>query len=223
MKRLIALLLILLALCVWVPAEELADAQPTPDIEEIDDAEEWLFEEDEEAWEEEYEEGADLFEDILDEGDVWEDEEDAMEDLLMGAMEVYSWFVLYPLDVDYEKPNAAGDRYQVLDERFNTLEGLKDFVSTYFSQEIVDELFAMDLYVEEGGFLYASDEGRQMDEHIGETEFEIVSETEDRIEYSVTVSYWGNEENADPEEELYIYVRELTDEGWRFTQFPFFW
>lgn len=221
MKKLWILLLALataLALCAGALAE--VAPQATPDSQDVEDVEEWLFDED--AWEDDGEAGLDLsvFDELEDEGDVWLDEEDTVEDTLLAAMEVYSWFVLYPLDVDYDKPNAAGDRYQVLDERFNTMALLRDFVGEYFSDELVEELFAMGVYTQENGYLYTTDEGRQIDEHIGETEFEVTEETEDRVVYTVTVNYWGGDT---PEEEVFTYVRQLIDGQWKFTEFPFYW
>ena len=211
-------LLTVLALAAGAAAEVLPQA--TPDVEDVEDVEEWLFDEDQWEWDGENDLDLSVFDDLEDEGDVWLDEEDTVEDTLLAAMEVYSWFVLYPLDVNYDKPNAAGDRYQVLDERFNTMSLLRDFVSEYFSEEIVDELFAMGVYTEENGYLYATDEGRQIDEHIGETEFEVTEETEDKVVYTVTVNYWGSEP---PEEEVFTYVRQLVDGQWKFTEFPFYW
>ena len=151
---------------------------------------------------------------------MWDDEDNQVEDTLMSAMEVYSWFVLYPLDVDYDKPNAAGDRYQVLDERFNTMDALRDMVSQYFSDDIVEDLFSMGVYTEEDGYLYTTDEGRQMDVHIGETEFELTEETDQEKVYTVTVNYWGEEDNP---VEVLTYVQQLIDGQWKFTQFPFYW
>ena len=98
--------------------------------------------------------------------------------------------------MDYDKPNAAGDRYQVLDERFNTMDALRDMVSQYFSDDIVEDLFSMGVYTEEDGYLYTTDEGRQMDVHIGETEFELTEETGEEKVYTVTVNYWGEEDNS---------------------------
>lgn len=219
MKKLwMTLLALILALSLCAPA--LAEPEVTPDTDTIDDVEEWLFDEDMQWDVEDEEYDASIFDEVENDDTEMLDMEDTVEDTLLSAMEVYSWFVLYPLDVDYDKPNAAGDRYQVLDERFNTMDQLRGLVSEYFSDELVDELFSMGIYTEENGYLYATDEGRQIDEHIGETEFEVTEESPERIVYTVTVNYWGGDT---PEEEVFTYVRQLIDGQWKFTIFPFFW
>lgn len=213
--------LLALALIFTLCAGALAEAVPqaTPDTQDVDEADEWLYEEDAQLAEEDFD--PNLFDDVAQEdADIWDDEDNQVEDTLMSAMEVYSWFVLYPLDVDYDKPNAAGDRYQVLDERFNTMDALRDMVSQYFSDDIVEDLFSMGVYTEEDGYLYTTDEGRQMDVHIGETEFELTEETDQEKVYTVTVNYWGEEDNP---VEVLTYVQQLIDGQWKFTQFPFYW
>ena len=213
--------LLALALIFTLCAGALAEVVPqaTPDSQEVAEADEWLYEEDVLMAEENFD--PDLFDDVAQEdADIWDDEDNQVEDTLMSAMEVYSWFVLYPLDVDYDKPNAAGDRYQVLDERFNTMDALRDMVSQYFSDDIVEDLFSMGVYTEEDGYLYTTDEGRQMDVHIGETEFELTEETGEEKVYTVTVNYWGEEDNP---VEVLTYVQQLIDGQWKFTQFPFYW
>ncbi|MEF9895108.1 MAG: hypothetical protein RSA12_05525 [Clostridia bacterium] len=229
MKKLTAWLLALtmcLTLSLSAFAAEVAP-EPTPDTAQMEEADEWLFDEDVDGdvnWDEE--EVEDQFFSDLD-GDTTTpmlDEVDAVEETLMGAMEVYSWFMLQPLDVDTSKPDSSGTRYQVLDERFNTMQSLRDFVSSYFSDAIVEQLFSMNLYVEENGLLYTTEEGRNIDENIGETEFSVTEQTPEREVYSVTVHYWGEDQLDEAgEEEVFTYVRQLIDGQWRFVEFPFYW
>ena len=190
----------------------------TPDVDvEMEDVDEWLFDEDE--WEDDEDFDLSIFDDISDDGEML-DEEDVVEDTLLSAMEVYSWFVMQPLDVDLDKPDISGTRYQVLDERFNTMSALREFVSSYFSDALVEELFAMGVYVEENGYIYTTTDGRNIDETLGETEFEVTEENTEQVIYTVVVHYWGDE--TDYEEE-FRYVRELVDGEWKFTEFPFYW
>lgn len=232
MKKLVSITLVvalILSMGLWALAQDAAPADPstavddaapevTPDADQPEDIDEWLFEEDEFSDEDFYDEG--IFDDISGEAGDMLDEEDTVEDTLLGAMEVYSWFVMQPLDVDLDKPDASGTRFQVLDDRFNTMTQLRGFVSGYFSDELTEELFAMNVYTEEAGFLYTTTDGRNIDETIGETEFEVIDETSDTVTYSVVVHYWG--EGIDEEEE-FTYVRKLIDGQWKFTEFPFFW
>ncbi|MGJ4849709.1 DL-endopeptidase inhibitor IseA family protein [Bacillota bacterium Meth-B3] len=217
MKKLLSIVLILCLLLTGVAALAEQDGAQGQDEQGETDADEWLFEEDDAGDEDEG--GVDLSEFDEIEGDEPLSEEDEVEDTLLGAMEVYSWFVLQPLDVDMEKPSVDGTRYQVLDERFNTMDALRSFVSGYFSDELTGELFAMNVYTEENGYLYTTASGRNIDEGIGETEFEVAEETADRIVYTVTVHYWDEA----TETEKFTYERRLIDGTWRFTVFPFFW
>lgn len=220
MKKQIAVLLaLILALAAYAPA--LAEPVATPDVIDQDDAEDWLFEEDEDwDWSDEDVDDS-IFEDLEDDNVQYLDEEDLVEDTLLGAMEVYSWFVLQPLDVDPDKPDESGDLFQVLDERYNTMPLLRAYVSSYFSDAIVDELFAMNVYREIDGFLYTTTEGRNIDENIMETEFFVSEETEDRVTYEVSVNYFSEDESV--KEETFTYVREKINGVWKFTLFPFFW
>ncbi len=214
-------LMLLLSLATHAWATSAPDA--TPDVgAQTEDVDEWLFAEDEDFdnWGQDEEYDPSIFDDISGDGYETMDEEDLVEDTLLSAMEVYSWFVLQPLDVDPDKPDSTGTRFQVLDERFNTMTALRDFVSTYFSDELVEELFAMNVYTEENGYLYTTTDGRNIDENVAETEFEVTEETADEIVYTVTVHYWGEEDDT---EEQFTYVRKLIGGTWKFTEFPFYW
>lgn len=222
MKKLLSIALILCLLLTGIAALAEQEGAQEQDAQEQDDqwendADEWLFEEDDAAYDDEDDVDLSEFDEI--EGDELFDEQDEVEETLLGAMEVYSWFVLQPLDVDMEKPSADGSRYQVLDERFNTMDALRSFVSGYFSDALTDELFAMNVYTEENGYLYTTVSGRNIDESIGETEFEVTEETADRIVYTVGVHYW----DEGKEMEQFTYERQLIDGMWKFTVFPFFW
>ena len=218
MKRICSLILALLLL-MSLTLVAWAQAAPTPEVAAADDVDDWLFEDDADDWDTEAEDDVD-WDDLEWDDDDMLDTDDTVEDTLFGAMEVYSWFVMQPLDVDPEKPDSAGTHFQVLDERFNTMQLLHDYVSTQFSDAIVEDLFEMNVYVEENGFLYTTSEGRNIDENIGETEFEVLEETPDKVTYNVTVYYWDTEDSV---EEEFTYVREHIGGEWKFTEFPFFW
>lgn len=228
MGKLLALLLALM-LCA-LPALAEVDAQIPDEIDETealetdDDAiDEWLYEEDEEDDEQvNGDEFADIgMDDLSDEESAAQDTEQAD---LMGAMEIYSWFALEPLDVDESMPDPTGTMWRVLDERFNTMESMLDILHFYFSVELVDELWnsSTNPYKEINGFLYTNGEGREIDERVGETEVTVTSQTDDKITLSVQVHYTSADEYG-TEDETFTYERELIENQWKYTLFPFFW
>ena len=207
MKKLTILLAVLLALSAF--AVSMAEETAGP-------GSEWLYEEDEnsgEDWAEATDEDA---EDSLEEDEISEDEA-----FFLSALEVYGWFEAQPLDVDPEKSSPDGKKFQVLDERLNTLRALDAEVHTYFSDSIANKLLGSGVYEEIDGYLYTGAQDRFIDEGPGETELNIDSRSDDKITYTLTlttVDGAGNVTNA----EEFTFVREKIDGAWKFTQFPYF-
>ena len=150
---------------------------------------------------------------------------DTPESLITSAMEVYSWFVMWPLDVDENLPGGDGDVYAVLDDRFFLKEDMDSLLSFYFSPEICEALWDWELYTVIDGGLYAPLEGdwRWIDDRIQEVSYRLAGETDRRREYEVVVYYEDDGDDMTPEVEDLTFVQEKTPEGWQFTQFPFFW
>lgn len=207
MKKLIWALMLLLALS---PAAALAEqAVASPDSE-------WLYAEDEggqENWTEATDEDAD---DALD-----EEEPDEDESRFESALQVYGWFESQPLDVDPEKPSPDGKKYQVLDERLNTMRALEAEVKTYFSDAIAKKLLGSGVYEEIDGYLYTGAQDRAIDQSIGETELTVEDRTDDRITYTLTVSHVDADGNVTSTDSL-KYVLEKIDGDWKFTEFPYY-
>jgi hypothetical protein len=207
MKKLMILLAVLLALV--SPAASMAE-------EAADTGSEWLYEEDVDAgenWSEATDEDAEA---SLEEDEVSEDE-----DFFLSALEVYGWFEAQPLDVDPDKPSPDGKKYQVLDERLNTLQALDAEVRTYFSDSIANKLLGSGVYEEIDGYLYTAAQDRFIDENLGETELNVESRTDDKITYTLTITRVDEAGNVTSTENL-TYVREKIDGAWKFTQFPYF-
>ncbi len=207
MKKLTILLAVLLALSAFAVsmAEETADP-----------GSEWLYEEDAnigEDWAEATDEDA---EDSLEEDDISEDEA-----FFLSALEVYGWFEAQPLDVDPEKSSPDGKKFQVLDERLNTLRALDAEVRTYFSDSIANKLLDSGIYEEIDGYLYTGAQDRFIDEGLGETELNIDSRSDDKITYTLTLTTVDEAGNVTAAEE-FTFVREKIDGAWKFTQFPYF-
>ena len=144
------------------------------------------------------------------------------EEIIVSAMEVYSWFTICPLDVDPELAGGDGSVFRVADEtlcNYNAVIRLLDFT---FSEEIVEGLLAYDVYTIIDDTLYGTGGGRTIDPRICEVNYEETYSDEERVVYTVTVHYLGEGENA-VEPDVLEFVRERIGGQWLFTQFPFFW
>ena len=150
-------------------------------------------------------------------------QEDTPYELIMEAMEVYSWFAMEPLDVDLSSPAAGhANCYLVLDERYRTFDALNEKALGYFSEKIVSLLWSFDTYIIIDGMLYADAAGgRGINEEIADMSFETVSETDNFIIYKATVFYLSDEN--EPVSDTFEFTRELINDRWVFTTFPFFW
>ena len=148
-------------------------------------------------------------------------DEVALTAFMEDALSVYSWFVLWPLGGDPEEPSEEGDKYRVLDDRFDTWEELSDFLLGYFSPDILWELFDMGLYEEINGYMYVSDEFTIRNEDIDGETFSVTAQDEDEITITATVRYVNAWE--DRPDETYEFTLTRTDAGWAFTAFPFYW
>lgn len=208
MKKLIALMVVLLAL---TPAAAALAEQAA-----AGDNSEWLYPEDAEIGEE-WAEATD--EDAQDAFDAEEVDED--EAFFENALQVYGWFESEPLDVDPEKPSPDGTKFQVLDERLNTLRALDAEVRTYFSDAIADKLLGSGVYEEIDGYLYTGAQGRAIDQSIGEVELTVESRADDKITYTLTVNRVDEGGNVTSSDDL-SYVRELIGGVWKFTSFPYY-
>jgi hypothetical protein len=207
MKNLLWVLILLLAVS---PAQALAEeATASPNSE-------WLYAEDEgdqENWTEATDEDA---EDVVD-----EEEPDEDESRFESALQVYGWFESQPLDVDSEKPSPDGKKFQVLDERLNTLRALEAEVKTYFSDAIAKKLMDSGVYEEIDGYLYTGAQDRAIDPDASETELTVESRTDEKIVYTLTVNHVDESGEVTASEDL-TYELELIDGAWKFTKFPYY-
>lgn len=151
-----------------------------------------------------------------------ENSEDTPAQVIISAMEVYSWFTISPLDVDPELPIGEGNVFRVADETLCRYETVMKILEANFSREIIEEMLAYDIYQVVDGVLYGDGMGRGIDPNISEVEYETVSADDQKVVYRVTVHYVGEGE-ADVTPDAFEFVRERSGEQWVFTQFPFFW
>ncbi len=210
MKKLIAILALMLALSPVASYAALAEqATASPDSD-------WLYAEDagdKENWTEATDEDA---EDAIEETETDEDET-----LFENALQVYGWFESQPLDVDSEKPSPDGKKFQVLDDRLNTMRALEAEVHTYFSDSIAKKLLGSGVYEDIDGYLYTDAQDRAIDETIGETELTVEKRTEKKITYTLAVNHVDADGNVTSTDNL-KYVLEMIDGIWKFTEFPYY-
>lgn len=204
MKKLIYMLVAVLILALCAPAFAAGGALENS---------EWLYEEDAQD-DENWVEATD--EDAFEEGEADEDEA-----IFESALQIYGWFEAHPLDVDTEKPSPDATKYQVLDERLNTMRALDAEVRAHFSDAISDKLLQSGVYEEIDGYLYTRADDRAIDQSIGEIELTVTDRTERKITYLLSVNHVDSDGNVTGSQAL-TYVRELIDGAWRFTQFPYF-
>ena len=145
-------------------------------------------------------------------------------DEILSAMTVYSWFTIAPLDVNGDVPSPSGDKYRVLDDELVSAEAMQKTLSAYFSDEIIEELWAWDSYETVDGLLYGYYPGeslyeRPIDPDISEVEYALTLYTDEARIYTATVYTLSSDEPL-----LFEFIQEKTEDGrWVFTQFPFFW
>lgn len=151
-------------------------------------------------------------------------EELSAQDVIVPAMEVYSWFTISPLDVNGDVPSASGDKYRVLDDDLVVYENMLAVLQSCFSEELIEEIWAWGSYETVNGQLYGYYPGespleRSIDPDISEVSYELVLETDTARIYTATVYCLSLDEPL-----LFEFIQEPTEDGhWVFTQFPFFW
>jgi len=148
--------------------------------------------------------------------------EPTAEELVVGAMEIYSWFTISPLDVDVELSDESGTLWRVADETLCDWEYVQTLLYQNFSAEVVADMLSYEIYTVIDGMLYTVPGGRGMDLNIDWVEYKDTFCTEEINVIEVTVHYLGEAELG-VEADVFEFVREKIDGVWVFTQFPFFW
>ncbi len=148
--------------------------------------------------------------------------EPTAEELVVGAMEIYSWFTISPLDVDVELIDESGMLWRVADEVLCDWEYVQALLCETFSAEVIADMLSYEVYTVIDGMLYTVPGGRGMDLNIDWVEYKDTFCTEEINVIEVTVHYLGEAELG-VEADVFEFVREKIDGVWVFTQFPFFW
>ena len=149
--------------------------------------------------------------------------ESGVREAVLGAMEVYSWFTISPLDVCTESPASESGRYPVFDNVLARVDVMQDCLSRCFSDEIIQSLWDWGAYEEINGWLYGFPAGenpfaRAIDPNIADVSFAQIEETDAKRVYAATVYYLYTDQP-----ETLEFVQEYLNGQWVFTEFPFFW
>lgn len=140
------------------------------------------------------------------------------------AAEAYSWFDMTTLPVESDNGVIGPGYYPVSDERFPTLEALRGYLKSLFSDEIVDRLLPIDgeHYRDVDGRLCAIDTMRGSDENTGEI-IETVIWPEDGSDslcaVHVEVELIWEDENYPEGKRTYDFPYQKVGDKWVFTYF----
>lgn len=132
------------------------------------------------------------------------------------AAQSYGWLTIAPLPRSEEDmmPHPEGGEetlYRVNYPGISSMLELRTHLKTLFSDEIVDGLFAYNLYTELDGVLYQSDRVLGLAQRIpSPTSTQVIRESDTRLVYRV---------NSETDSANYVY--ELVGDRWMFTEFPY--
>jgi len=143
------------------------------------------------------------------------------------ALKVYRWFNYSTMELNYERPFISDKEeyehlYEIKDNALSTMNELRNYVSNYFSKELVDELLDnQQLYTEVDGKLYGRAADRGSDITKGEREvYKLIKIDEQNYVFRVEVDI------VDPENRMNViglhivdYPITVVNNNYVFTQF----
>jgi len=151
--------------------------------------------------------------------------EEEIEEIFISAWNAHANF--YGVNVDWEDrigfENRQEYHFRMLDPQLQSFASLEAAILEYFSPQLTKEFMDgfRSRYIEhEGGLYYAA--GGFGDPGIEISSVRIEAQAETQITYSVQTMLWDGHEFNELGDS-YIFVRELIDDNWVFTQFPRGW
>lgn len=152
------------------------------------------------------------------------------EEMLDPALETYGWFYGAPMDCGEAVTIDGVECCAVTDSRFQTEKQLSSYVRSVFSDSIADKLLENSPYFEQSGVLWyrvppaikrASFSSE--DVQVSKSFTTVTYQSDDRFEYTVTVSYSPVDHPQETVETRdYNFICEKIGENWVFTQFEYF-
>lgn len=147
------------------------------------------------------------------------------EEIFAIANELYGYFDLCALDgyedktLEAEVDGSVWTYYMVSDERFDTKAELLNALSCYFSADIINSLMDTSMYREGmDGKLYSTGGARGSDIYHQDTEYELVTLTDDSAVFKGYATY-SDEIIVDAYTKEYTYNAVKQDGRWVFTNF----
>ena len=140
------------------------------------------------------------------------------------ALNVYSLFISSA--PKFDRTNAYDYDgvvyYKVTDSSLDTMAKLTEYISDYFSEEIVQSLVNIGRYIEVDGCLYTIDVSNSTAFAIVGEKYKTVDRSDSAEHYEVEVLQDNNADGKADSKETYKFVREKIDGKFVFTRFPYY-
>ncbi len=156
--------------------------------------------------------------------------------MFQAAQEMVRGFNLSQFQSDAANPITLNgmEYFPIIDTRFNTMDKLETYLAQYFTKEFIDSslLTSESCVQEHEGLPYVLNVGASPDQTYAGHVFTVDSQTDSKIEMTATVYFSDDVYSgscfyttpSNPEDyttkEMH-YTLEYTDDGWRYSQFPY--
>lgn len=142
------------------------------------------------------------------------------------AVDIAFWFeslIPYGHYISNETRPENGREFQIVDDRFSTIKGLKKYMSKLFSDEIIDELTSWvlegELIIEDNGNLYFNEYACPKNIYAGEERITNIEYIDNKtIDITVSAEVFNERFEVDRVEEHHFKM-EYVDFEWKFTEF----
>ena len=147
-------------------------------------------------------------------------------------------FVQVSIPADNESGENIINYYRVNDPNYPTLQSFIDDLRNHFSEEIVQSLLDRGYYIEQDGVFYTGHGARGSNISFRDVQYEIDSQTTDKVIFKATARYikdssifekteeeWDaiNWEEIEYDIQEFLYTYEKTNDKWVFTTFVLFY
>jgi len=140
------------------------------------------------------------------------------------AVEAYGWFELATMETSSDTKEYNGSTYKKVNHAtIKTLDDLRNYLLTLFSDEIVDEIFEnldeSKQYVDIDGALYTLESSRGEDITKGDETYEITRVNDQKLSFKAIVDIIDPDTQEVTGSETHEFFYELKDGKWVFTNF----
>ncbi|MCR5485511.1 MAG: IseA DL-endopeptidase inhibitor family protein [Clostridiales bacterium] len=148
------------------------------------------------------------------------------EKAIKDAAEAYSLFNSARPAIDRSKfigDDEVGKYYLITDKSFNTLDKLTAYLSQFFSDDLIEAFYGIELYYEEDGKLYANDMAVSSEIKVISEKFSVVSADDKNQVFNVTVVVDEDGDGKGDSTSDYEFEREYINNKWLFTSYSCYW